>query len=68
MSPESGQPDLSGGHELLTSKETAERLRFSVRGLYALRRRGDGPPAIRVGSELRFERAGLDEWLRARRE
>lgn len=53
--------------DMLTAKEAADRLRFTVRGLYALRRRGDGPPAIRIGSELRFSARELDDWMRGQR-
>jgi predicted DNA-binding transcriptional regulator AlpA len=54
--------------ELLTIQEFAERLTVSVGCIRAWRLRGDGPPAIRVGTALRWDAREIDEWLDSRRE
>lgn len=53
---------------LLTIKQVAERLTVSVGCLRAWRLRGEGPPAIRIGSALRWDEHEVDAWLDARRE
>ena len=53
---------------LLTIKQVAERLTVSVGCLRAWRIRGDGPPAIRIGSALRWDEREVDAWLDSRRE
>jgi len=53
---------------LLTIKQVADRLTVSVGCLRAWRIRGEGPPAIRVGSALRWAEREVDAWLNARRE
>jgi predicted DNA-binding transcriptional regulator AlpA len=45
---------------LLTIKQVAERLTVSVGCLRAWRIRGKGPPAIRVGSALRWDEREVD--------
>lgn len=58
----------SGRRELLTIQEVAERLTVSVGCIRAWRLRGEGPPAIRVGSALRWDPDEVDVWLDVRRE
>ena len=53
---------------LLTIQELADRLTVSVGCIRAWRLRGDGPPAIRVGTALRWDSREVDEWLDFRRE
>ena len=53
---------------LLTIKQVADRLTVSVGCLRAWRIRGEGPPAIRVGSASRWDEREVDAWLNARRE
>jgi excisionase family DNA binding protein len=53
---------------LLTIAQVADRLTVSVGCLRAWRIRGEGPPAIRVGSCLRWDEREVDAWLNARRE
>lgn len=53
---------------LLTIQELAARLTVSVGCIRAWRLRGDGPPAIRVGTALRWDPREVDEWLDSRRE
>lgn len=52
----------------LTLNELADRLSVSPRVIYGLRYRGDGPPGVRVGRELRFDPADIDRWLDGRKE
>lgn len=53
---------------LLTIQELADRLTVSVGCIRAWRLRGDGPPAIRIGTALRWDSREVDEWLDIRRE
>lgn len=53
---------------LLTIDELAERLTVSVGCIRSWRLRGEGPPAIRIGSALRWDVAEVDDWLDRRRE
>ncbi|MFL0243692.1 MULTISPECIES: helix-turn-helix transcriptional regulator [Mycobacteriaceae] len=57
----------SGG-ELLKIDQVANRLRVSVGCIRAWRIKGEGPPAIRIGTALRWDSAEVDEWLDSRRE
>lgn len=54
--------------ELLRIDQVADRLTVSVGCLRAWRLKGEGPPAIRIGTALRWEAAEVDEWLDMRRE
>ena len=56
-----GDPD-----ELLTLDEVAAELKVSRDALYRWRRRGTGPPSIRLpGGAVRIRRSALTGWLRA---
>ena len=56
-----GDPD-----ELLTLDEVAAELKVSREALYRWRRRGTGPPSIRLpGGAVRIRRSALAGWLRA---
>ncbi len=48
---------------LLTTEELSEYLKRPVATLYAWRYRGEGPPAIRVGRELRYREKDVVDWL-----
>ena len=64
-----GQSHSTGtAPRLLTIKQVADRLTISVGCLRAWRIRGEGPPAIRVGSALRWDEREVDAWLNTRRE
>jgi predicted DNA-binding transcriptional regulator AlpA len=64
-----GQPNATDATpRLLTISQVAERLTVSVGCLRAWRIRGEGPPAIRIGSALRWDVRDVDAWLNARRE
>jgi excisionase family DNA binding protein len=51
------------GDRLLTSAETAERLRVNVDTLRRWRREGTGPPWHRVGRQVRYPARELERWL-----
>ena len=52
--------------ELLTLDEMAAELKISREALYRWRRRGAGPPSIRLpGGTVRIRRSDLTRWLRA---
>lgn len=57
-----------GGGELLKIDQVATRLRVSVGCIRAWRLRGEGPPAIRIGTALRWDGAEVEAWLDSRRE
>jgi len=48
---------------LLTTAETAELLGISKSSLYGLRYVGEAPPAVKVGSRLRWRRADVEAWM-----
>jgi excisionase family DNA binding protein len=55
-----GDPD-----DLLTIDEVITSLRVSRTAFYRWRRRGTGPPSVRLpGGAVRIRRAALQEWLR----
>jgi excisionase family DNA binding protein len=50
--------------ELLTLDQVAAELKISREALYRWRRRGAGPPAIRLpGGTVRIRRSALTGWL-----
>lgn len=59
---------VTRGDELLKIDQLASRLKVSVGCIRAWRLRGEGPPAIRIGTALRWDAAEVDEWLDSRRE
>jgi excisionase family DNA binding protein len=50
----------------LTLPELARCLRVSDRHVQRLLETGDGPPAIRLGRRIIFNRAAVQRWLEAR--
>jgi excisionase family DNA binding protein len=55
-----GEPD-----ELLTLGQVAAELKVSREALYRWRRRGTGPPSVRLpGGSVRIRRSALNQWLR----
>lgn len=57
-----------GQSKLLTIGELAARLEVTVRCIRGWRVRGVGPPAIRVGTALRWDPREVDAWLDSQRE
>jgi predicted DNA-binding transcriptional regulator AlpA len=60
--------DIRPAVELLTIDDLAKRLTVSVGCIRAWRLRGEGPPAIRVGTALRWDASEVNAWLDNRRE
>lgn len=55
-------PD-QGRHELLTTEEAADYLTVTAAVLRRWRLLGDGPPYVKLGSLVRYDRAKLDRWI-----
>jgi excisionase family DNA binding protein len=51
---------------LLTPNEAAKLLKVSLSWLAKARMRGDGPPYIRVGRQIRYSEAALLQWMKSR--
>ena len=51
---------------LLTAKDAAKTLKVSLSWLAKARMRGDGPPYIKVGRSIRYDQAGLIQWMKSR--
>ncbi len=49
--------------DLVPVKELAAEIRVSPATVYGWRTRGEGPPAIKVGGQLRFRRSEINRWL-----
>ena len=54
--------------QLLDSGALADRWNVPVQTIYGLRYRGDSPPAIRVGRELRWRLEDVEAWEAGRRD
>ena len=52
-------------NEVLTAGEVASYLRVSLSTIYRLLKSGD-LPAFKIGSDWRFNRVHIEEWLRSR--
>jgi len=52
----------------LSLEQLAERLGVRPRIVYGLRYRGEAPPAIKVGRQLRFRLEDVEAWELARRD
>ncbi|WP_197499673.1 helix-turn-helix domain-containing protein [Mycobacterium sp. 1245852.3] len=57
-----------GRTEYLTIQQLAEKFQVSVGCIRSWRLRGEGPPAIKLGSSLRWDSAEVDRWVDAQRE
>lgn len=57
---------MSATDEYLSLRELADLLRVPRKTIYGLRYRGEAPPAVRVGRELRFRLSAVEEWIAAR--
>lgn len=63
-----GHGGAASGGELLKIDQVASLLKVSVGCIRAWRIKGEGPPAIRIGTALRWDSAEVDAWLDSRRE
>src|SRR6516165_10926175 len=52
-------------NEVFTASEVANYLRVSLSTIYRLLKSGD-LPAFKIGSDLRFNRVHVEEWLKSR--
>ena len=55
-----------GFEVLLTPKEATQCLGVSSSWLAKSRMRGDGPPFIKVGRNVRYTQAGITQWIKSR--
>lgn len=53
--------------DLLTPDEVAAELKLATHTLANLRHQGGGPPFVKVGRNVRYDRRDLDRWLSSRR-
>ncbi|MDQ3756495.1 MAG: helix-turn-helix domain-containing protein [Actinomycetota bacterium] len=54
---------MNDAHELLTVAELAKEFKISPRTVYDWRYRRVGPPALKVGGQLRYRRRDVEAWL-----
>lgn len=52
---------------LLDIDQVAEYLNISKHTIYGWRQTGSGPPAIKIGGQLRYRIAELEAWLEERK-
>ena len=53
---------------LWTEQEAADYLQVAVGTLRRWRAEGSGPPALRVGRNVRYRRSDIDGWLQREQE
>lgn len=59
-------PEIDGSQpKFLTQRETAALLRLGVHTLYRWRRRGEGPPCVRLAKSFLYPADKLAAWLAA---
>jgi predicted DNA-binding transcriptional regulator AlpA len=51
---------------VLTPKEAAKFIKFSLSWLAKARMRGDGPPYIKLRRSIRYTEAALLQWMKSR--
>ena len=61
------KPSSEPINEVLTAGEVASYLRVSLSTIYRLLKSGD-LPAFKIGSDWRFNRVHIEEWLRSRQQ
>lgn len=57
---------MQAAPNLRREREAAQALAVSPRTLQAWRRRGVGPPFVRLGRAVRYDAAALERWIAAR--
>lgn len=60
-----GQPAEHGDERLLTEAAASRLLCLSNRTLQSWRSKRRGPPFVRVGRAIRYDRQHLIEWMKA---
>ena len=53
---------------LLSPEDVSKWLGVPIPTLYSWRVRGEGPPALRVGKHLRWDRDDLEAWIAERKD
>jgi predicted DNA-binding transcriptional regulator AlpA len=56
----------AGFEGLLTPREATQCLRVSSSWLAKARMRGDGPPYVKLGRNIRYTQAGITQWIKSR--
>jgi predicted DNA-binding transcriptional regulator AlpA len=56
----------AGFEGLLTPREATQCLRVSASWLAKARMRGDGPPYVKVGRNIRYTQTGITQWIESR--
>lgn|GEM_PF-1281551 len=57
------QSCASHGSEILTPQQVANEFLTTVQTLANWRSAGIGPPFVKFGAQVRYRRAGLEEWI-----
>jgi len=67
QAPAAENPDLESGPfgSTLVAMEVAKHLRVHPSTVYKMAKRGE-LPGFKIGSDWRFDRARIDEWVRSR--
>jgi hypothetical protein len=60
------EKSMSAVPAVLTTEEAATRLKLSTSWLAKARMRGDGPPYIRMGRNVRYIEVVLIQWMKSR--
>ena len=66
MTSQNSRPIKTGAEfGLLTATDAATFLRLSPSWLAKARRRGDGPPYVKIGRSVRYDEGTLAEWTKS---
>ncbi|MGA7208405.1 MAG: helix-turn-helix domain-containing protein [Pseudolabrys sp.] len=66
MTSQNSRPIKTGAESgLLTATDAATFLRLSPSWLAKARRRGDGPPYVKIGRSVRYDEGTLAEWTKS---
>lgn len=65
--PKPSVPEKWAGRVYLDTQDAAERMDLSPRTLEQWRVKGGGPPFMKIGGGVRYDRADLDQWLASRK-
>jgi len=49
--------------QLMTPEEVSGLLQVPIGTLYGWRYKGVGPPAVRIGRHLRYDKSDVERWL-----
>ena len=54
---------LGDDEDLLTEQDAAELLQVPLSTLRGWQREGKGPPCLKIGRQVRYRRAAVQQWL-----